>query len=95
MKKPYLAIFALPKPTHEHAKIIEVIRVASSGDFKQFPIPGGIGFVFTTEQMPWHLSFDEILMNTDSMLITEMGENVANRGFGAAAGWINSHFPRK
>ena len=95
MKKPYLAIFGLPNPTYEHAKIVEVIRAASGGDFKQFPIPGGMGFVFTSEELPWNLSFDRILMNTDSVLVTEMGENITHRGFGAAAGWINSHFPRR
>ena len=93
--KPYLAIFGLPKPTYEHAQIIEVIRAASNGDFKQFPIPGGMGFVFMSEILPWNLSFGKILMNTDTLLITEMTENITHRGFGAVAGWINSHFPRR
>lgn len=95
MPKPYLAIFGLPKPTYEHAQIVEVIRAASGGDFKQFPIPGGMGFVFMSETLPWNLSFGRILMNTDSVLITEMGKNIKHTGFGAAAGWINSHFPRQ
>jgi hypothetical protein len=95
MKKPYFAIFGLPKPTYEHAKIVEVIRAASNGDFKQFPLPGGMGFVFTSEELPWNLSFDRILMNTDSKLIFEIGSNVTHQGYGAAAGWLNSHFPRQ
>jgi len=95
MKKSYLAIFGLPKPTYEHAKIVEVIRAASGGDFKQFPVPGGMGFMFTSDELPWNLSFSTILMNTDSVLIAEIGTNIHHQGFGAAAGWLNSHFPRK
>lgn len=93
--KPYLAIFGLPKPTYEHAQIIEVIRAASKGDFKQFPIPGGMGFVFSSDTLPWNLSFDKILLNTDTVLITELTENITHRGFGAASGWLNAKFPRK
>lgn len=94
-KKPYLAIFGIPGPTSDHLKIVEVIRVASKGDFKQFPVPGGMGFMFTSEMPPWNLSFDRILLNADSKLIVEIGANVTHQGFGAAAGWLNSHFPRK
>lgn len=94
MKKPYLALFGLPKPAQEHVGIVGVIRAASGGDFKQFPVPGGMGFVFMSETKPWELSFDRILMNGDTLLITELGD-VVHQGYGAAAGWLNSHFPRR
>ena len=95
MKKPYLAIFGLPTPTREHIKIVEVIRTTSGGDFKQFPIPGGMGFMFMSEELPWNISFSTILLNTDTLLTVEMGANVSHRGYGAAEGWLNSHFPRQ
>jgi len=36
MKRIYLAIFGLPKPQREHAQLVDVIRTASGGEFKQF-----------------------------------------------------------
>ncbi|KAF1003327.1 MAG: hypothetical protein GAK28_04766 [Luteibacter sp.] len=91
----FFAVFGLPKPTYEHAKIVDVIREASGGDFKQFPVPGGIGFVFATNIKPWNLSFDRVLLNGDTVFITEITRgSFVQRGFGAASGWINTHFPR-
>lgn len=95
MKKEYLAIFVLPKPTYEHAKIAEVIKEASKGDFKQFSLPGGIAYVFSSEIKPWNLTFSTILHNTDSVLIVEIGEEVTHGGFGAVSGWLNTHRPRR
>lgn len=95
MKKEYFALFSLPKPTYEHAKIADVIREVSGGEFKQFPAPGGIAYVFSSETKPWNLSFSTILLNTDSVMIIEIGEEVATSGFGAMAGWINARRPRK
>lgn len=96
MTKPYIAIFLLPHPQREHAQIIDVIRAASAGDFKQFVFAGGVAFVYTSTTPPWLLSFSKILHTGDSKLITELSPNgISHDGFGAAAGWLNSHFPRR
>ncbi|MFN3295218.1 hypothetical protein [Caldimonas sp.] len=95
MKRCYLAIFGLPKPQPEHAKIVEVIRAASGGEFKQFIVPGGIGFMYESEELPWNLSFSRILHNGDTKLIVEIGEKVLLEGYGAAQGWLNTRRPRQ
>lgn len=93
--KPYLAVFILPKPQREHAQIVDVIRAASAGDFKQFVFSGGVAFVYMSATPPWQLSFSRIVHTEDSVLITELGTGITHQGFGAAAGWLNSHFPRR
>ena len=95
MERCYFAFFGLPKPTYEHAKIVEMICEAFSGDFKQFPIPGGMGFVFKSKILPWHLGFGQILMNGDTRFITEISLIHYQEGFGSAAGWLNSHLSRQ
>ena len=95
MKRCYLAIFGLPKPQREHVGIVDVIRAASGGDFKQFLVPGGMAFMFESETLPWHLSFSQILHTGDTTLIVEVGENVLLDGYGAAAGWLNTRRPRR
>ena len=91
----YFAIFGLPSPIPEHVQIVDVIRTASAGDFKQFVMTGGMGFVFSSSMKPWQLSFDRILLNADTLFITEINEGFTHRGYGAAAGWLNSHFPKR
>lgn len=95
MKKQYFAIFNLPKPTYEHAQIAEVIKQVSAGDFRQFSVPGGIAYVFSSETRAWDISFSRILLNTDSVLIMEIGEEVIHSGFGSMSGWLNTHRPRR
>ena len=95
MERCYFAFFGLPKPTYEHAKIVNVIREASNGDFKQFPIPGRMGFVFKSKTLPWNLGFGKILMNGDTRFITEISLIYYQEGFGSVAGWLNLHFPRQ
>jgi len=95
MKRMYLAMFWLPKPQREHAKLVEVIRAAAVGDIKQFPITGGVAFMFESEVLPWNLSFSKILLNGDSRIIFEVGEKVSMDGFGAAQGWLNTRRPRQ
>lgn len=95
MKKEYFAIFRLPAPSHEHAKITDVIRDVSNGDFKQIAVPGGIAYVFASETKPWNISFSRVLMNTDSVMIFEIGQETEFSGFGAVKGWIDSHRPRR
>lgn len=95
-EKCFVAIFNLPKPQPEHGKIKDVIREVSGGDFKLFPLPGGIACVFTAKVKPWQIGFGTILLNTDSVLITEITPgSFSHSGFGAAGGWINSHMPRR
>lgn len=93
--KHYFALFSLPSPTYEHAEIVSVIRAASKGDFKQFPVPGGVAYAYSSELKAWEISFSKILLNTDSVLIMEIGDEVSHAGFGAFGGWLNSHRPRK
>lgn len=95
MRRCYFALFSLPKPQHEHGRIVDVVRAASGGDFKQFIVPGGIAFVYVSEELPWNLSFSQILHTGDSKLIVEIGEKVHMEGFGAAAGWLNAKRPRQ
>lgn len=91
MKKLYCAFFRLAKPTYEHAQLVDVISVASNGDFKQFPLPGGTGFVFASSQLPWMIDFDKILMDEDAKLVLEIGEMFAHHRFGVVATWLESH----
>lgn len=93
--KEYLAVFSLPAPTREHAGIVEVIRAASKGDFKQFAVPGGIAYVYASDLKPWEMSFSKIVMNSDSVFIMEVGQEYTMQGFGAMNGWLNSHRPYK
>lgn len=96
MKRTYLAIFGLPKPQWEHAQIVEVILAAAvGGDFKQFPVPGGMGFMYESETLPWNMPFGRVLMNNDTSMIVEVGEKVSLTGYGAAAGWLNVRRPRQ
>lgn len=90
----YFAIFGLPKPQPEHAKIKDVIHEASGGDYKQFIVPGGIGFVFKSKVLPWNLGFGKILHNGDTRFITEISRFHYHDGYGAAGGWLNRQFPR-
>jgi hypothetical protein len=94
-KRIYLAIFGLPKPQREHLGIVDVIRATSNGEFKQFVVPQGVGFVFESEELPWNLSFSRILMNGDTRLIMEIGERFCMDGYGAAEGWLNTRRPRR
>ena len=93
--RSYLAIFGLPKPQREHAKIVEVIRAVSGGEFKQFFVPGGVGFVYDSEELPWNLSFSQILHTGDTKIIVEIGEKVLLEGYGVAEGWQNTRRPRQ
>lgn len=92
----YFAIFGLPKPQPEHRQIADVIREVSGGDFKLFPVPGGMAAVFTARVKPWRISFARILLNGDTLFITEIQPgSFTHVGYGAAGGWINSHMPQK
>ncbi len=95
MGKIYLAFFALPKPQREHARIRDVIQAAAVGEIKQFPLPGGVGFLYESDRFPWQLDFARILMNGDSKMVVEVGDDVCTEGFGAAAGWLNARRPRR
>lgn len=89
----YLALFLLPRAQPEHAKLIEVIKTVSLGDYKQFVIPGGIAYVYMSQTVPWDMPFGKILLNQDSYFITEMAGVWGQRGFGAVEGWLNTRFP--
>lgn len=92
MKRNYLAVFLLPIPQHEHLQIVEVIRAASKGDFKQafFGAFGG-GYLFCSELHPWDLDFGKVLMNDDSLLIVELGEAFTHRNLRIAENWLKAH----
>lgn len=92
----FFAFFNLPRPQPEHRKIADVIREVSSGDFKIAPVAGGIVAVFTAKLRPWQIGFGTVLLNEDSLFITEIRPgSYSHRGFGAAGGWINSHMPHR
>jgi hypothetical protein len=95
MKRLYLAIFGLPKPQREHAKLAEAIRSVAGDDFKQFIVPGGVGYVYESETLPWNMPFGQILHNGDTRIIVEIGEKTLMDGYGAAVGWLNTRRPRR
>jgi len=95
MLRTYLSVFLLPKPQQEHKEIINVIKAISRGDYKSaFVGSGAIGYLFTSEMLPWQISFSEVLMNDDSVLIVELGEKFVQCNLGAAEGWLKSHLPQ-
>ncbi|MCK9382302.1 MAG: hypothetical protein M0P95_14720 [Sulfuritalea sp.] len=96
MRKMYLAVFLLPKPMPEHKGIVEVIRTVSGGDFKSaFVGSGAIGYVFTSEHLPWQIKFPRIIMNNDSFFISEIGKDFAHQNLGGVEGWLKSHLHNK
>ncbi len=92
MRRNYLAVFVLPVPQREHAKIVDVIRDASGGDFKAafFGTWGG-GYLFSSELKPWEIGFGKVIMNDDSVLIVELGELFAQDNLRVSENWLKSH----
>lgn len=90
----YFALILLPKAQPEHARLIEAIKTASAGTYKQFVIPGGVIYVYKSTTVPWEMPFGKILLNQDSYFITDMTGVWGHQGFGAIEGWLNTHFPR-
>ena len=95
MKRLYLAVFGLPKPHPEHAKIVDVIRAASGGEFTRFVQPPGVWFCYESETPPWLLDFGKILHTGDTRMIVEIGDRLALVGYGAMEGWLNARRPRR
>lgn len=92
MKKTYLAVFLLPKPRREHAQIVDVINHASGGDYKSaFVGSNCIGYLFNTELELWQISFSTILLNDDSFLIIEAGQDFSHQNLRVAENWLKSH----
>lgn len=95
MPANYLAVFLLPKPQREHARIVDVIREASNGDFKAaFVGSGTVGYLFSSSLPPWKLDFGKVLMNDDAYLITEVGNAFSQARLGSAEGWLKAHAAR-
>lgn len=90
-KRNYLAIFSLPVHEPEHLRIVEVIRSASGGDFKQSIVGTTMLFTFASATKPHALDFSRILMNADEVLFIELGAYAAATRFRALTGWLNSH----
>lgn len=91
MRKSYIAVFLLPKPNIEHKGIVEVIRSVSGGDFKAaFVGTGTVGYVFTSEKLPWQIKFPRIIMNDDSYFIVEIGNDFSQQNLGAVENWMKS-----
>lgn len=89
----YLAVFQLPKPTREHAKIDDVIREsATGGDIKKTVLGAStVLYLFDSTERPHKLSFSRILMSGDEVAFFEIGEYFTATGFRTLQGWLNSH----
>lgn len=89
----YIAIFQLPNPVREHAKIDDVIRAAATGgDFKKTVLGAKtVLYLLDSAEKPHNLSFSRILMTGDEVAFFEVGEYFTATGFRALQGWLNSH----
>lgn len=88
----YLAVFQLPNPTYEHAKIDEVIRDASGSDFKKVVLGGKtVMYLFDSKNKPHTFDFSRILLTGDEVAFFEVSEYFTATGFRAFQGWLDSH----
>ena len=88
----YIAIFHLPNPTYEHAKIDDVIKDASGDIFKKVVLGSAtVFYLYDSHIRPHDLSFSKILLTGDEVAFFEVGEYASLIGFGALRGWLNSH----
>ena len=88
----YIAIFNLPKPTYEHAKIDDVIRGAGVNDFKKVVLGAStVIYLFDSNNKPHNLDFSCILLAGDEVAFFEVGEYFKAIGFRSLQGWLNSH----
>lgn len=88
----YIAIFQLPKPNREHAKIDEVIRDASGNDFKKVVLGANtVVYLFDSSTRPHNFSFSRIMHTGDEVAFFEVGDYFTSDGFRTLAGWLNSH----
>lgn len=89
----YIAVFQLPRPTYEHAKIDDIIRgAATAGDFKKTVLGSStVLYLFDSSEKPHNLSFSKTLMSADEVAFFEVGEYFTATGFRALQGWLNSH----
>jgi hypothetical protein len=92
MKRNYLAVFLLPFRDHEHAEIPRIIREFSGGDCHcVFDEGHARGYLFSTEYLPWEISFDNVLMKADSVLIVELGRRSFEKNMRAEDRWLKAH----
>ncbi len=88
----YVAVFQLPKPTHEHAQIDAVIGGCCSNDFKKVVLGGNtILYLFDSNTKPHNLDFGKILHSGDEVAFFEVGDYFQATGFRSISGWLNSH----
>ena len=93
--RKFLAVFLLPSPQAEHARLVEAIAYHSDGDYKlafrQGMKDGAVvGYLFTSASKAQEMGFGQVLLNEDSYLITELGENYAVEGHNVAEAWLRS-----
>lgn len=88
----YIAIFNLPKPTYEHAKIDDVIRGAGGNNFKKVVLGAStVIYLFDSNNKPHTFDFSRILLTGDEVAFLEVGEYFTATGFRSLQGWLNSH----
>lgn len=88
----YIAIFNLPNPTYEHAKIDDVLRDASSNDFKKVVLgKSTVMYLFDSSKKPHHYDFNLILLDGDEVAFFEVSDYFHAVGFRVFQGWLNSH----
>lgn len=93
-EKPYLMLLNIKNPLPEHAKIKTTLDSISNGTAKAayFDKNGG-AFLFTSKLNTGqiHGRFDGVLLNDDTYLIVELGQDWYTFGHNAAAGWLRNH----
>jgi len=88
----YIAVFNLPNPTYEHAKIDNVISDASGNNFKKVVLgKSTVIYLFDSSKKPHHYSFSLILLDGDEVAFFEVNDYFHASGFRALQGWLNSH----
>lgn len=89
----YLAVFILPEPEYEHKEIINIIKDISKGDYKAAFFGGKqcVGYLFTSETVPWEIPLGKVLMNNDSLLVIELGDLFEQRNLRVAENWLTAH----
>lgn len=99
--KKYLAVFILPAPKPENARIRDALEYHSGGDFKMAFTYGAkgqssiIGYLFTTNKPLYEIGFGTAVLNEDSFLLLELGDLCAEQGLNVAYQWMQAHRARR
>lgn len=94
--RKFLAIFILPTPQKEHARLVDAVAYHSDGDytlaFRQGMKDGAvIAYFMTSASNPWEMGFGQVLLNQDKHLILELSERHWLDRMNVAEAWLKAH----